>query len=232
MQVRLLLALLLFQLSALAQPAHIVVLRHQSYTSYFSTAWLIPVMVDYTLKSEDLACEDKSERTNKYKSDPLLKESTSLQRNYYNSGYDRGHNMSAANNGCDSTGMAECFYFSNMTPQPHPFNNGIWKELEGLERKQAAEFGELRIWVGSLDPLYKRIGTDKVCVPRYMYKVIYRPCDSTYTCYVFPNSPEATKPLTDYKITMKAFTKSSGVSFKKGEPVAKFIKTAVEPLQR
>lgn len=225
----LLIVFVLLSYIAGAQGSDVVVLHHPNFTSYFSTAWHIPIMVMYTLKGDELECEDRMARMTTFTPDPLLPEYTNLQKDYTNSGYDRGHNMSAADNGCDSASMVACFYFSNMTPQPHPFNNGRWKELEMMERDWAKQYGELKVWVGSLDPLYKRIGPDKVCVPRYMYKVIYRPADKTYTYYILPNSASTTKPLESYKVTQSAFTKSSGVHFSKSTAASSFISTAKTP---
>ena len=66
-----------------------------------------------------------------------MKEATDLGDDYEHSGFDRGHNMSAADNGCDTAAMKQCFYFSNMTPQVHSINAGAWKTLEMAERDSA-----------------------------------------------------------------------------------------------
>ena len=84
------------------------------------------------------------------------------------------------------------------------------------------------MWVGSLDTLNQRIGPDSVCVPQYMYKVMYRPSDSTYKCYIFPNSVTATEPLENYVVDMQTFNRRTGVRFRKGKAFAAFMRSARE----
>lgn len=128
----------------------IKVLKHDHYTSYFSTSQHIPVLVTYTLTKEMVWCSNPFRKMDKYAPDPMAVSITSLAGDYLRSGYDRGHNMSAGNNQCDEDAMTESFYFSNMTPQAHFFNSGVWAELEKQERKEAMLHGEIRVATGSV----------------------------------------------------------------------------------
>ena len=205
--------LLLLQLYAFPQSADIKILKHQFYTSYFSLSKHIPVVVQYTLTKDMFICDEKIKRTNRFKADPLLPEATTLQLDYKASGFDRGHNMSAADNGCSELGMAECFYFSNMTPQPHFFNAGTWEDLEKLERNYATH-EKLIIFTGSIGKT-ETIGVDAVVVPRYMWKVIYFPerKKDKYECYLFPDADIAVKPYTQYKISLEEIEEHAGIKF-------------------
>lgn len=49
---------------------------------------------------------------------------------FQNSGFDRGHLVASANKLESELQNSETFLLSNMSPQPHIFNNGIWKKLE------------------------------------------------------------------------------------------------------
>ena len=205
--------LLLMQCYAFAQPADIKILKHQFYTSYFSTTKHIPVVIEYSLTKEMFQCEVKIKRTNKFTADPLLPEETSLKNDYKASGFDRGHNMSAADNGCSETGMMECFYFSNMTPQPHFFNAGTWEDLEKQERNYALH-EKIIVFTGSIGKT-ETIGADNVVVPRYMWKVIYFPQRTTnkYECFMFPDSDIAVKPYTLYRISKEEIEEHAGIKF-------------------
>lgn len=204
--------LLLVQFYTCAQPADIKILKHQFYTSYFSTSQHIPVVIEYTLTKEMFQCEVKIKRTNKFTADPMLPEATSLKNDYRASGFDRGHNMSAADNGCSEVGMAECFYFSNMTPQPHFFNAGSWEDLEKQERNYALH-EKIVVFTGSIGKT-ETIGADNVVVPRYMWKVIYFPERNMYECFMFPDSDMAVKPYTLYKISREEIEEHAGIRFK------------------
>jgi DNA/RNA endonuclease G (NUC1) len=50
---------------------------------------------------------------NRFKPNSMLSSFTNLDWNYKKSGYDRGHQMDVYDCGCDSTAMAESFYYSN-----------------------------------------------------------------------------------------------------------------------
>src|SRR4051812_14848447 len=169
MKRRFLLLLLLLPVVAFCQH---VTIKHKYYTTIFDAAKHIPYVVVYTLTADMLACgDDRVARTNKFTADPELPESTSLNKDYAASGYDRGHNMSAEDNRCSADGMAECFYFSNMFPQTPKLNRGIWKRLEVKERVAATDNGHVKVYIGS----YGRagaIGPDSVVVPEYCWKVI------------------------------------------------------------
>ncbi len=54
---------------------------------------------------------------------------------YKNSGYDRGHLVSSANQIESGVQNSETFLLSNMSPQKPQFNRGIWRELEEAVRE-------------------------------------------------------------------------------------------------
>jgi endonuclease G len=109
--------------------------------------------------------------------------------------------------------MRECFYFSNMTPQPHFFYAGTWEDLERQERKYAEE-EKIIVFTGSIGKT-GAIGVDEVAVPQYMWKVIYFPQRSVdqYQCFLFPDSVEAVKPYTLYKVSKEAIEERARVRF-------------------
>jgi len=196
----------------------IIKIEHTFYTSYFSQSEHIPIVVQYTLKSGMVTCSagNKVPRSiGKFTRDPLQPDITTLTKDYVRSGYDRGHNMSAADNGCDTVGMKECFYFSNMTPQPHFFNAGVWEDLENQERVEAKQFKTIVVFTGSLGKV-ATIGKDSVVVPMYMWKVIYIPSAMKYECYLFPDSDAAKKPYTQYVTTLEEIEGHAGIRFSKG----------------
>lgn len=207
--------LTLFFTLCLTLQAQVVKLDYKYYTSWFSQLKHIPVVVTYTLTHDMLSCTDKIKRTNKFKPDPKHKNITDLAADYKNSGYDRGHNMSAADNECSMEGMTECFYFSNMTPQPHSFNAGVWEELEETERHEAIKHQKLIITCGSLGERFV-IGKDKVCVPEKMWKVIYIHSLKKYECYLFPNSDGLQGKPEKYAVPLAEIKKLAKVDFTDG----------------
>ena len=109
-----------------------VTIKHKYYTTTFSKSKHFPIVVKYWLTRAMLSCQKKVKRTNKFRSDPLLPKHTDLDQDYRGSGHDRGHNMAAADCGCDSIGMIESFYYSNICPQTPRLNRGRWKGLKNI----------------------------------------------------------------------------------------------------
>ena len=85
--------------------------------------------VYYSLSQSNLLAP-KVPRFDYFNPDPKVKSKSAVHSDYSNSGYTRGHLVPAGDMSYDKQGMKECFYMSNMSPQPRVFNNGIWKELE------------------------------------------------------------------------------------------------------
>jgi endonuclease G len=194
----------------------LVKIEHTFYTSYFSPSEHIPIFVNYTLKGSMLSCATKIKRNTKFTKDPTHPDITNLNSDYTRSGYDRGHNMSAQDNSCNREGMDECFYFSNMTPQPHFFNAGVWETLERQERAEATQFGTVIVTVGALGKS-ETIGKDSVVVPKYMWKVIYTPSTKNYECYLFPDRDDTKAPLLQYVTTLDEIQEHAGITFSAGK---------------
>lgn len=164
-----------------------VTVKHHAYTTVFINSAKIPALVTYTLHKSQITCPGaKIARTNNFKADPLIP-GTSLSRDYNKSGYDQGHNMSAQDNSCDGSDMAECFYYSNMFPQTPKLNRGVWKSLEVQERAWAVEYDSIVVFIGSYG-LDHKLSPDSVFVPKYNWKVIYIPVIKALYGYDFPNN--------------------------------------------
>lgn len=191
----------------------IVRLKHTYYTSYFSKTKRIPVLVEYELTSSMVSCSQHFTRKGEeFRPDPLLLTETDLTEDYKHSGYDRGHNMSAQDNQCSMLGMDECFYFSNIFPQIHSFNAGIWESLEKIEREMAKVNGRIKVFIGSLGTATV-IGDDHVVVPLYCWKIIYIPSKGKYRCYVFPNNILNDKEVEHYSINYELIARKAGITF-------------------
>lgn len=54
---------------------------------------------------------------------------------YQNSGYDRGHLVSSADQSESNLQNSETFLLSNISPQAAEFNRGVWKKLETAIRE-------------------------------------------------------------------------------------------------
>ena len=79
----------------------VVTLKHKAYTTYYSKSKHYPVKVEWWITKASLTCPVKVKRGDKFIPDPLLSSETNLQTDYTSAGFDRGHNMPAADASCD-----------------------------------------------------------------------------------------------------------------------------------
>lgn len=157
-------------------------------------------------------------------------------RDYFRSGYDRGHQAPAANAKFTQKAMDETFYLTNMCPQVGDgFNRDYWAHFEYFCRQLTGQYNSVRIVTGPLylpkkDPVdgksrvtYEVIGNPpSIAVPTHFFKLIVgeKPVKSpnsdniSVAAFVLPNAriPNETK-LTEFEVPVDALERSSGLQF-------------------
>lgn len=173
--------------------------------------------VFYKLDSNDIQCEVKAKRKNKFKEDVgVITKSASLS-DYAKSGYDRGHLKSSADESCDQNQMNSTFLMSNMSPQKPTFNRGVWKSLEMHVRKLVTKYDSLYVYTGGvLKDSLKTIGSNRVSIPEHYFKIIYMFRNDTITIesYLMPNSNIKYK-YEDYNSNINTIEQATGLVFPK-----------------
>ena len=189
----------------------VVTLKHKAYTTYYSKLKHYPVKVEWWITKASLTCDVKVKRGDKFIPDPLLPAETNLQTDYTGAGFDRGHNMPAADASCDQIANEESFYFSNMTAQYPSLNRGDWKTLEMLSRETALKYDSVRVWAGSVG-VAKKIGTTSV--PTHCWKVIYIVKTKEWMAFVFDNTTDKADGINNNKVTVADIEKLTRLKFK------------------
>jgi len=192
---------------------HDEIIFHLGYAFLYSEEHEQALWVAYELTKEET--QKIFDRSNKFMVDPKVKTGTANDKDYLNSGYDRGHLAPASDMGWSQTAMAESFYYSNMSPQTPSFNRGIWKKLEEKIRTWAIENNSIYIVTGPvLTPGLKTIGPNNVSVPKYYYKVIldYSNPEIKGIGFILPNEASS-KPLQTYAVTIDSVEIFTGIDF-------------------
>jgi endonuclease G len=105
--------------------------------------------------------------------DPKVKTQSADWRNYKKSGYDKGHLCPAADMKFSKNAFNDTFYTSNISPQLHSFNDGVWNRLEQKVRYWTSKYNDLYVITGGvLQNGLKTIGKENVAIPNYFYKVL------------------------------------------------------------
>ncbi|MDC8003040.1 DNA/RNA non-specific endonuclease [Aureisphaera galaxeae] len=143
-------------------------------------------------------------------------------RNYKRSGYDRGHLCPAGARRFSYDAYKETFLTSNISPQNHEFNSGIWNRLEQKVRRWANEHdGVYVITGGILKDGLKTIGSEKVSIPNEFYKIIIDNSGSKPKAIAFliPNR-DSSQSYFEYVTTIDILESKTGIDFLEGLPDA------------
>lgn len=162
-------------------------------------------------------------------------------KDYFRSGYDRGHQVPAADAKFSQKAMDDTFNLTNICPQVgEGFNRDYWAHFEYFCRELTKKYNSVRIMTGPLylpkkDPIdgkfrvsYEVIGNPpNVAVPTHFFKLIVtekpkgNENDETVAiaAFVLPNEriPNETK-LTDFLIPTNALERSAGIELLKNVP--------------
>ena len=147
--------------------------------------------------------------------DPNVTTGSADWKNYKNSGYDKGHLCPAGDMISDKKGYDETFYTSNISPQLHAFNEGIWNRLEQKTRYWSVKYEKVYVITGGiLSSNLSTIGNEKVAVPNFFYKIIGNISGDKFKMIAFliPNA-KSDKPLYDYVVSVDTIEKMTGIDF-------------------
>ncbi|MCX7764744.1 MAG: DNA/RNA non-specific endonuclease [Bacteroidia bacterium] len=193
-------------------PCHYI--RHRYYALCYDEEHEQPRWTVHILQREKLK-SGKVRRTQDFRPDPLVPHQSAQLADYRGSGYDRGHLVPAGDFKWDSTAMSETFYLSNMSPQLHEFNAGIWEEVESTVRQWALQKGTLVVFTGPvLKEVRKRIGESRVSVPSAFYKVVYDLNEKfpAAAAFIVPHAPSS-KPPTSFLVRVDSVEKLTEIDF-------------------
>ena len=198
-----------------------------------------PSWVAEHITPASLSCRNGDRKHSTFAEDESIPEKFRAKlKDYFRSGYDRGHQVPAADAKWSQEATDATFALSNMCPQVGDgFNRDYWAHTEDFCRRLTLLYPSVRIVTG---PLYlPRKGADgvwrvtyevigsppNVAVPTHFYKVIFAEDgrvggDVAIGAFVLPNARIANdKPLKDFEVPISAVERASGLEFAEKLPV-------------
>jgi len=167
----------------------------------------------YTLQGSGL--NPSIGRTDNFRPDPGVSTGTAKLSDYRGSGFDRGHLAPAADMKYTSTSMSESFFMSNMSPQTPSFNRQIWRKIESQFRSWGHEYGKIIIVTGPvLNGNYLgTIGSSKVTVPKYYYKVAIDPENLERNIAILIENKSSSESTKDFVVSIDSLEAFTGIDF-------------------
>ena len=197
-----------------AYTASDIVVQHTGYTLCYSEEHEQPYWVAYLLTADEVF-SGAEDRNDNFREDPSIPTGSATLADYKGSGYDRGHLCPAADQSWSAQAMDDSFYLSNMSPQTHAFNAGIWLNLESAVRTFAAQNQEVCVVTGPVltDGPYDTIGANRVSVPKRFYKVILDCYGSEKKAIGFVLYQDSKGSLKNYAVSVDDVEKLTGIDF-------------------
>lgn len=189
------------------------VVHHNYYSLSYDEDHEQAEWVAYELKKKQV--QNKDFKRPYFEVDPAVKTKSAHWRNYKNSGYDRGHLCPAGDREFSKEAYDETFLTSNISPQEHNFNAGVWNRLEQKIRYWAKKYdGVFIVTGGVLNSKDNTIGTERVTVPEQFYKIVYdkNGPEIKMIAFLMPHQ-ESKEPLYKFVTTVDKIEQLTGIDF-------------------
>ena len=189
------------------------IVHHQNYSLSYSEPHEQAEWVAYELKASHLSTTNHKRPY--FEIDKAVKTGAANWRNYKKSGYDRGHLCPAGDRRFTKEAHDETFLTSNISPQEHKFNAGVWNRLEQKVRYWAKKNdGVFVVTGGVLQSGLKTIGDEDVAVPNQFYKVILDNTNGKIKVLAFlMNHENSDLPLYKFVVSIDAIETLTGIDF-------------------
>ncbi|KAK4668685.1 nuclease [Podospora pseudoanserina] len=206
-----------------------------SFISSYDRRTRNPHWVAEHITPQSLSLKSGDRKNSQFLEDPSIPEKFRAKlKDYFRSGYDRGHQVPAADCKWSQSAMDETFYLSNMCPQVgEGFNRDYWAHFEDFCRRLTSKYPSVRVVTGPLYlprkeedgkwyVKYEVVGSPapNVAVPTHFYKVIFaEEKDSkdgpvAVGAFVLPNAVISnSKPLQEFEVPLEVVERASGLEF-------------------
>jgi endonuclease G, mitochondrial len=147
--------------------------------------------------------------------DRLVKTHSADWKNYKNSGYDKGHLCPAGDMRFSKKAYDDTFFTSNISPQLHDFNDGIWNRLEQKVRYWVSKYDTVYVITGGvLEDDLETIGREDVAVPKFFYKVLACTINGKTKMigFLMPHE-DSEKPLYEFVVPVDKIEQITHVNF-------------------
>ncbi|WP_298760348.1 DNA/RNA non-specific endonuclease [uncultured Psychroserpens sp.] len=189
------------------------IVHHDGYSLSYSEPHEQAEWVAYELKKSHLS--NTNFKRPYFEIDKTVKTGAAHWRNYKKSGYDRGHLCPAGDRKYSQIAHDETFLTSNISPQEHNFNSGIWNTLEQKVRYWAHKYdGVFVVTGGVLKGQMKTIGEEEVSVPNQFYKVLIdnNTGKTKVIAFLMPHK-NSNEPLYKFVVSVDEVEQLTGIDF-------------------
>jgi endonuclease G len=189
------------------------VIIHDYYTLSYNEKYEQAEWVAYNLTSKHI--QNTKFKRPFFSTDKKIKSKSAHYKDFKKSGYDKGHLCPAGDRKFSKAAHDETFIMSNVSPQKHDFNSGVWNRLEQKTRYWAKKYKGLYVITGGvLTKNLPTIGRNKVAVPTQFYKIVFDYTKPEVKAIAFLLKHEdSNKPLYSFVTSIDHIEKLTGIDF-------------------
>ena len=160
--------------------------------------------------------------TGQYPNDPELPAAYQFTKDSYKgSKYDHGHICPSQDRVCSEEANRQTFCMTNMQPQNHNFNAGIWADMESQVRTWANKFDTLFVCKGgTIDKSewiikYLGSGSNMIPVPKYFFMAVLGKKGANFkaTGFWIAQDNYSSTALKSYAVTISTLQSKTGIDF-------------------
>lgn len=210
--------------NASAWHAHTTILRFnrvRDYSFSYNEPCLVADWVAYPLYAD--FAKNRVDRSNSnWEKDPFISKQSNVSSggsyDFSTKGYDRGHQIPSADRSGGAMTNQHTFYCSNVTPQLHDFNSGVWEKLESAVRTWSASSDTMYVVTGCVADntceTVKDHDGQEVAVPKAYYKALLSLKGGNYIAAGFYLIHEnTTKEYKEFALSVKELEQKTGMTF-------------------
>jgi endonuclease G len=177
-----------------------VILCERFYATAYSTRLHNPIWTSYRLtKAMSLGADDFKRCCSSFRPDPqLTPDQQGNDNDYAHTNFDRGH-LVPADDAETRDDQTHTFIVTNITPQPHKFNDGIWGDLEASLHMLVRDVDVIFVVTGTVfranpptmtSTVRPRRSGDpsRIAIPDFTYKAIFIPSRNIAIGYLMTNA--------------------------------------------
>ena len=192
------------------------VLKNTGYVAGYSEALENPVWVAYRVNDVDVL-KSPAPRPERFEVDERTAARVSPEA-YTRSGYDRGHlapNYAIVTR-YGETAQRETFLMSNIVPQRHALNAGLWKEMEmRIATSYPGRFGEVWVVAGPVFGARPARLSNGTAVPEAFYMIVIDESAGRVRAqaFLFPQETAAGGKLERFLVSIDDVERRTGLDF-------------------
>lgn len=203
-----------------------ITLQSEGYTSGYAPSLRMPRWVMYDLGSKGKYFSGRRPDTGFLPDQRLLH--PVLPAEYSHSGYDRGHMAPSYAIGkvWGPKAQLETFLMSNIVPQKHEMNDGVWNAIERMEMDDfVPRFGAIRVVCGPVFIEPTNHMQSGIPIPWGCFKAIQRP-DGQTIAFLVPQAPVSPRPE-DYLTSIDKIVELTNINLFPDAPDQRRIRTKI-----